>query len=52
MKQDLRDSVGLLTRSHFIGKVRQLQTVELNETGVETTYQLISSSLAFDTNSD
>ena len=25
---------------------------ELNETGVETTYQLISSSLALDTNSD
>ena len=36
-----------------IGKVRHLQTVEeLNETGVETTYQLISSSLAHDTNSD
>ena len=36
-----------------LGKVRHLQTVEeLNETSVETTYQLISSALALDTNSD
>ena len=39
--------------SHVIGRVKHLQTMEeLNETGVETTYQMHSSSLALGTNSD
>ena len=47
------ESAPFQVSSHVIGRDKYLQTMEeLNETGVETIYQMHSSSLALGTNSD